>query len=272
MPNIEVQRNLSLVDIARRLSPDKRKLLFQWTANNGPFIEDDRPAIDDDLFQFEEQDVTDLGLGEAARRILASRSAATFSPVQDIESRFAANPLTVVHGLVEEPIARVPVANFRKADELANALLRSMPTPRTWAELLDGCRERFDRLRISDYCDSALARHPYHPPAGRRIIELLDILQRMMNQMNNEGTLSEAGMKLRSTFFTGKTAWFSDESETRKRSPKAFTFPDPDGEGTLVCFWHGKISTPAFRVHFEWPASPPFRRLRIVYIGPHLNP
>ena len=111
-----------------------------------------------------------------------------------------------------------------------------------------------------------------HPPAGRRIVELLHVLQKMMNEMDKEGRLSEAGMELLRNFFIGKQAWFSDESESCKRSEKTFTFPDPDSEGTLVCFWHGKISTPAFRMHFEWPVSPPCERLRIAYIGPHLDP
>ncbi len=91
-----------------------------------------------------------------------------------------------------------------------------------------------------------------------------------MTEMNNDGRLSEAGEELRNTYFVGERSWFSDESETRKRSPETFTFPDPDGDGTLVCFWRDKVSTRAFRIHFEWPVSPPVRRLRVVYIGPHL--
>ena len=268
----KVRPEVTLLDIARRLPRDKFRMLLQWTAKKGPFMEDDRQEIDEDLFHFEEEDVTELGLGEAARRILASRPASTFSPVQNLKSRFIADPLIVTHGFLEEPIAIVPVGNFRGADELAADLLKSKPDPKTWTELLAESRERFNRLRIGEYCDSALAPYPYHPPAGRRIVELLDVLQKMMNEMDKEGRLSEAGMELLRNFFIGKQAWFSDESESRKRSEKTFTFPDPDSEGTLVCFWHGKISTPAFRMHFEWPVSPPCERLRIAYIGPHLDP
>ena len=270
MPHTEIRPGVRLADIGGRLSHDKRRLLFQWVGKKGPFIEDDRQATDDDLFLFDGEDVTDLGLGEAARRILATLPAATLSPVQDPASRFAADPLCVVHGLAEEPIGHVSVANFLETETLADALLAAGPEPTTWPELLADARARFDRLHIGGYCDGILARHPYYPPGGRRILDLLDVLQRLMTEMDSEGRLSPAGLELRNRFFVGKRAWFSGESEPRRNSPETFTFPDPDGDGTLVCFWHGKVSTPAFRIHFEWPASPPVRRLRIVYIGPHL--
>ena len=270
MPHTEIRPGVSLAKIGRRLPRDKRGLLFQWTGKKGPFIEDDRQATDDDLFLFGDEDVTNLGLGEAARRILATLPAATLSPVQNPASRFAADPLCVVHGLAEEPIGHVSVANFLETNALADALRAAGPEPETWPELLAEARARFDRLHIGSYCDGILARYPYHPPGGRKILALLDVLQRLMTEMDRDGGLSHAGLELRNRFFVGKRAWFSGESEPRRNSPKTFTFPDPDGGGELVCFWHGKVSTPAFRIHFEWPVSPPVRRLRIVYIGPHL--
>ena len=271
MPNTEIRPGATLAAVGRRLPRDKRGLLFQWTGKKGPFIEDDRQATDDDLFLFDGEDVTYLGLGEAARRTLAMLPAATLSPVQGPASRFAADPLCVVHGLAEAPIGHVPVANFHETNALADALRAARPEPDTWPELLAEARARFDRLRIGNHCDGILARHPYHPSGGRRILALLDVLQRLMTEMDDDGGLSRSGVELRNTYFVGERAWFSDESETRKRSPETFTFPDPDGDGTLVCFWHGKVNTPVFRIHFEWPVSPPVRRrLRIVYIGPHL--
>ena len=270
MPNTEIRPGVRVSAVGWRLPRDKRGLLFQWVSKKGPFIEDDPQAADDDLFLFEGEDVTNLGLGEAARRTLAKRPAAALSPVQDPASRFAVDPLCVVHGLEEEPIGRVPVTNFHETNALADALRAARPEPETWPELLAEARARFDRLHIGSHCDRVLARPPYHPPGGRRVLELLDVLQRLMTEMDSGGRLSEAGEELRNTYFVGERSWFSDESETRKHSPETFTFPDPDGDGTLVCFWHGKVSTRAFRIHFEWPVSPPVRRLRVVYIGPHL--
>ena len=270
MPNTEIRPGVRLAQVGRQLPRDKRELLFQWVSKNGPFIEDDRQAADDDLFLFDGEDVTDLGLGEAARRTLAERLSAALSPIQNPASRFAADPLWVVHGLEEEPIGHVPVANFRETNALADALRAARPELATWPELLAEARGRFDRLHIGSYCDGILAPHPYSSPGGRRILDLLGVLQRLMTEMGDDGRLSEDGEELRNRFFVGERSWFSDESKTRKRSPETFTFPDPDGDGTLVCFWHGKVSTRAFRIHFEWPVSPPVQRLRVVYIGPHL--
>ena len=127
--------------------------------------------------------------------------------------------------------------------------------------------------RIPTQSRLAVVKMGYHPPGGRRILALLDVLQRLMTEMDGDGRLSRAGAELHNRFFVGERSWFSDESEGRKNSPKTFTFPDPadpNGAKRLVCPWHGKVSTRAFRIHFEWPVSPPVRRLRIVYIGPHL--
>lgn len=267
-----VRPNLYIRDLGDKLPHDKRRLFFQWTATKGPFIDDDRQAIDQDLFLFgdDEVEVTDLGLGEAARRILSSFSAATLSPVHSSTSRFAVNPLVVVHGLHEEPLAQVPVPNYLEPNALADVIQADRPESKNWPELLSEARQRFDRLCIGDHCDHILSRQPYRPPQARRILELLDVLQRLMEKMDEDGELSAEGGRLHSQFFVGKSAWFSDESESRKLSPVTFTFPNPTGPGELTCFWHGKIRSGFFRLYFEWPVESPRERLRVVYIGPHL--
>ena len=270
MLGTRVRSNLCLRDLGDRLPPDKRRLFFQWTAKKGPFIDDDRQSIDQDLFLFGDDEVTDLGLGEAARRILSSFSAAALSPVHGLASRFAADPLVVVHGLLDEPLARVPVPNYLAPDALAEAIQKERPEPKNWPELLGEARRRFARLRIGDHCDQILARQTYHPHQARQILKLLGVLQRLMDEMGEQGELSAEGRRLRSQFFVGKNAWFTDETETRKQSPDTFTFPNPAGQGTLTCFWHGKIASGFFRLHFEWPVESPRERLRVAYIGPHL--
>ena len=265
-----VRSNLCLRDLGDKLPHDKRRLFFQWTATKGPFIDDDRQAIDQDLFLFGEDEVTDLGLGEAARRILFKFSAVAFSPVHSPTSRFAPDPLVVVHGLHEDPLTHVPVPNYPESNALADAIQADRPEPKNWPELLSETRQRFDRLCIGDHCGQVLSRHPYRPPQARRILELLDVLQKLMEEMDEDGELSAEGDRLHSQFFIGENAWFTDESEPRKHSPRKFTFPNPTEPGELTCFWHGKIRSGFFRLHFEWPVESPSERLRVVYIGPHL--
>ena len=270
MGGVRTPAGIPMSRAARELPRDTRLQLFEWIAKQGPFIEDDRQVIDEDLFFFEEDDVTDLGLGEAARRICADLRAATLSPVAKEGSRFSGNPLHVVHGLFDEPIAQVSVPNYTQSDPLVEVLRVLDPNPTNWHDFLEVCRHRFELLHIGPHCGETLGRFPYMPAAGRRIIELLNILQRIRAEMDTTGRLSPAGVELRNTFFTGQRAWFSDESAARKQRPRNFTFPDPEGGNSIVCFWHGKVSTAALRVHFDWPVERGAKRLRVVYIGPHI--
>lgn len=270
MLGTEVRPGLRLCDLGRSLPPERRRLLFLWTDKKGPFIDDDRQLIDQDLFLFGADEVTDLGLGEAARRMIFSFSTAVLSPVHSKTSRFFSDFLEVVHGLPDEPLARIPVPNYLNATKLSEAIEAESPEPTTWTELLTQARQCFDHLCIGEHCDQILARQTYRQHQGRRIRELLSVLQRVKAEMGEDGKLSAEGHNLCNQFFVGERAWFSDESKTRKRSPDLFTFPNPSGRGTLTCFWHGKISSDAFRLYFDWPVSDPGIRLRVAYIGPHL--
>ncbi len=270
MPATEVRPNLSLRDVGRQLARDKQRLLFRWTDRNGPFIDDDRQPMDEDLFWFGKDDVTELGLGEAARRTLSSLPAVAFSPVHSQASRFAADSLTIIHGLLEEPIADVKVPNYLESAALAKSIEAEQPAPKNWGELLTQARQDFDRLCIGDHCDQILSRQPYQSHQAERILKLLRVLQELVETMGEDGELSAEGRRLHSQFFVGKEAWFTEESETRRHSPRTFTFPNPTGPGELTCFWHGKIRSGFFRLHFEWPVESPRERLRVAYIGPHL--
>lgn len=270
MANTRVREGVLLRDLGQRLPRDQRHMFFAWTAKRGPFIDDDRQPAELDLFTFGEDEVTDLGLGEAARRILADQRAAVLSLVAGPSSRFAADPLVVIQGLADEVHDHVDVPNFLDAATLADAVQADRPDPTNWAEALSQARQRFDRLLIGDHCDRTLAKETFRPHQSRRLSELLAVLQALMEQMDHDGRLSAEGRKLRSKHFEGRAAWFSDESEGHKRHPERFTFPDPAGLGRLTCFWHGKMRSDALRVHFEWPPADPASGLRVAYIGEHL--
>ena len=266
-------RNAAGIDLfraAQKLPRDTRVQLFEWIAKRGPFIENDRQFIDEDLFFFDDVEVTDLGLGEAARRIRADLRAATLSLVGNKHSRFSGSPLSVIQGFPDEIIAEVPVPNYTESKSLVDVLRAMAPSPTNWHDFLDVCRHRFNLLHIGPHCDATLGRLPYMPVARRQIMELLNVLQRVRAEMNDAGQLSPQGLELRNTFFTGERAWFSNESESRRNRPRDFTFPDPGGGNDVVCFWHGKVSTAAIRIHFDWPVDPGARRLRVVYIGQHI--
>ena len=271
MPNTRVREGLLLRDIGRRLPRDERNLFWAWTGKQGPFIETDRQPADFDLFVFGEDDleVTCLGLGEAARRILSLQQASVLSPVGHSASRFAADPLVVVQGLHDEIHDHILVPNFLDVDTLAKAVHDHGPDPTNWTEALSQARRQFDRLLIGDYCDTSLSSETFRPHQSRRMSQLFTVLQTLMEEMGPDGELSAKGQELRSMHFFGEKAWFSGEGERNRQDPERYTFPDPAGAGKIICFWHGKIRSDFLRMHFEWPPADPGGRLRVAYIGRH---
>lgn len=269
LPTMEISPGQTVASVAWRMPRDRRQLLFAWVNKYGPFIESDRQFIEDDLFFFEATEVTDLGLGEAGRRVVAGHLTAVVSVIRR-QSRFKKSPLVVIQGFPEEPISKVEIENYWEGAELTKTLRLHMPEPRTWAELLTQCRSRFERLVIGEYCDDVLRRYPYRPESGRMAIRLFGVLNDLMGEMKADGSLSQRGERLRQRYFVGRKAWFSDESRGRKANPKRFTFPDPTGRGELCCYWHGKIRSSGYRVHFVWPVPTPGDPLKVVYFGPHL--
>jgi hypothetical protein len=93
------------------------RLVLTWLANSGPLWDDERFPNPDDYFHFEGADVTDQGLGEAARRRLVLIEAGVFSFPHGT-MRFRVTPLLVGHGLPEDPIDEVSVPNVWSLEEL----------------------------------------------------------------------------------------------------------------------------------------------------------
>src|SRR5688572_3882741 len=58
---------------------DLRAAVFAWLDKTGPFLEDDRAPEEDDYFECLQHDVTNAGLGEAARRIKREELAMSIS-------------------------------------------------------------------------------------------------------------------------------------------------------------------------------------------------
>ncbi len=254
-------------------SEDVRRLLLQWLTTFGPFLDDDRQAEPDDYFEFEGADVTDQGLGEAARREKYAESAGVFSFISN-KLDFARSPLQVQHGLAEEPFGFFDIANVWDLNELEQRAKDALPEPTSWDELIQYCRQSYDRLTIPDSVLDRLSRETFYPTVAHRTVALLRVLQAMMEGRNpNDGKLSPGATELRQDHFVGEKAWFTDESHANKANfARELTFPDPDDSTTTIfCPWHGKIKTPQFRVHFQWPVPVGQEKLNVVYIGPKIT-
>ena len=81
--------------------------------------------------------------------------------------------------------------------------------------------------------------------------------------------------QLQSLLMVGDRARFTDSSDTEKRNRRfaeAMTFNHPETSERVFCSWHGKIQTPQYRIHFEWPMPDhQDRKLFVAYIGPKIT-
>ena len=248
-----------------------RQSILQWLTRQGPFLDEDRQIVEDDYFSFQGYDVTNQGLGEAARRRFANRQAGTFSFVGG-KVDCTADPLTVQHGLDDAPIGQIDVANSCSLEDLEARILAGLPSPSSWEALLGRCRIKYGSLAFSDKILGGLRGEPFSAYVCERTFALLDVLHAYMESRLPNGERSPRSHEIVQTHFVGDKAWFSDESETNKISFRnELTFVDPaDQTKRIFAPWHGKIKSPQFRIHFEWPISPEVDRIKILYIGPKI--
>lgn len=243
--------------------------VLAWLTKYGPFWDDDRHQSHDDYFEHSGQDVTNEGLGEAARCLMAGSEAIS---VSFPNGGFDYSPVVIVQGLPDEPLAKIPVQNLWNFSQLQGSALASMPAACNWNQMLEQAQVRFDSISFSPQSVEALANQPFSVYVVERVFELLRVLNEFMQCRNTDGTYASRNQELIDQHFSGTKAWFTDESVTNKRDFKTeMTFPDYERQGESVfCSWHGKIKSPQYRIHFEWPVAAR-TKLRIFYIGPKIT-
>lgn len=243
--------------------------VLAWLTKNGPFWDDIRQSNSEDYFEYAGQDVTDQGLGESARCQLAGKVSCS---VSFSDGGFNFTPVVIVQGLPEEPISVITIENIWDHLQLQNSALAAIPSPHNWQQMLEQSQIRFDRLVFSPKCIDQLTMQPFSAYVVERIFELLRVLNEFMECRNPDGTNTSRNQEIIDQHFSGDKAWFSDESLTNKRNfENELSFPDFEAPGNKVfCSWHGKIKSPQFRVHFEWPVASNLK-LRVFYIGPKIS-
>lgn len=248
------------------------RTVMSWVDRNGPFIEDDREAVEDDYFEFAGMDVTDSGLGEAARRIAVGTDAATFSFAGgDVD--FSGDPLVVDHGLAEDRLGSYNIGNVVDPERLVEMARESEPLPNSWPALVERARDRFPNLKIGDLHEiKALAHEPFDASLRDRFLELLRILDAYVAERQPDGSEGPRAREIIDTYFSqGDRSLFTGESSTNETAfEKELTFRRTSGE-RIFAPWHGKVSHRFFRLHFEWPLEVGRKELEIFYYGPKIT-
>jgi len=254
-------------------SRDTKSLILSWINKNGPYWDDDRSSNDDDYFEHNGVDVTDLGLGECSRRILLNKDSAVVSLLSP-SSNFNCNTLDIVQGLPQEPLALIQVSNISDTISLQKCAEKTRERPKNWATAIEYLREKFDCLAISYEVEEILQPHPFSSYVVERLEELLGVLHHLMESRDEQGRYTDETNQIITKHFSGDKAWFTDESNKNKNKKKfkdQLTFKDPlNPDETIFCPFHGKIKTPQFRIHFLLPEAED-KLLRVAYIGPKIT-
>lgn len=250
---------------------DLRTAAFTWLDRTGPFVDDDRMDEEDDYFEYADAEVTETGLGEAARRIKSGEDCAAYS-FEGGATDYAVDPLEIDHGLPEERYGRYTVRNHWRPQGLVDHALASGPPIASWQALVEGARARFRHLEITDlHANAMLAREPFEASVRDRALALMGMLDEYMAGRGDDGVEGPRSKAVIDAHFKGERAYFTGESATNEQKfRRELTFVAPGGR-EMFAPWHGKISHRFFRMHFEWPLPPERRTLAILCLGPKIT-
>jgi hypothetical protein len=139
----------------------------------------------------------------------------------------------------------------------------------SWTELLEWAARECTHLFLSPDIPKQLPVQ-FHPNVAQRSKVLLRALNRMI-ELRKAGDEQEFN-KMHSDWMQGKLARFSASSEAELNDfSRELTFRNPKSGQNIQCSWHGKIKTPQYRIHFEWPLPEGAEQLFIAYIGPKIT-
>jgi hypothetical protein len=275
LASAQVMRGMNMQEVANSLSIDERRVLMRWLTQEGPFWEDVRVHTADDWMEWNGEIVTDTALGEAALCCLygIDRRLVSFAP-----SNWEFSPVAVSHVIDSDIRRAVEVVNYWDPDIVERDLRGAPRQLASWQNLAVEARNRFATIKMGDDAFEPLSGCPFSLSAARRILSILEILDRFAQCFDVQGERSREGHEVYRDFFTGKKgdggrgALFSDSSDDEKaKFATEMSFRHPENRSNkLFCPWHGKIQTPPLRVHFSWPVRSG-EVLYVMYVGPKIT-
>jgi hypothetical protein len=254
-------------DALRSLKPDQRTRLLVWLDKQGPFW--DRPARHGagEYFECQSEIVTETGLAEAAHM---SREGESPVAVSFPDSRFVAPLLDVTwhqgpHGTISISVANAVTTEAVK--EVASSCEQDFAN---YEELIRWAQTECQYLALvrKDILDQMGTTFiPAVAKRGRELLAALNAIAEALSTNDEEGYTA-----LCSEWLTSKR--FSDSSQGEKNDKEFATrmrFKHPCTGNFIWCYWHGKVSSGFYRLHFEWPPPLKTRRLFVAYFGPKLT-
>jgi hypothetical protein len=257
---------------------DLKNLIFAWFNNAGCFWNNPPKHDPGEYFQCNGAVVTETALGEAAMLHWIEDSTET-DTVSLNPSNFDADPLRVDWLERKGVNLEFAIRNHIACSSLPARLSALEKPAQNWDQLVGMLEKKCPSLLLSDEIVNQLG-SCFYPNVAKQSIVLLQNLNAMITakRAGNESLFND----LRSKWMVGDEARFTDSSDSEKKDFAAKMWFKHSMTGqSIFCSWHGKIQTPLFRIHFEWPMpkgvyqkekeTDEFQKLFIAYIGPKLT-
>jgi hypothetical protein len=265
----QVTRGEHMTAAVKALPLDEQRAVMAWLCQHGPFWDDDRQHGREDWYECAGEIVTETAVGETAHCLLhgIERGLVSLQP-----SDFVYDPVPVERVFEDDNRAHVDVRNYWEPEAVEACLAAAPPALASWAALEELSISRFVHLRFAGNAFEPLRTQPFKQGVAERILVRFEVLHRLKQCFDEDGSRTEDGHALYQQHFTGDKGWFSDSSDAEKAdftSELTFHHPDAPGE-SLFCTWHGKVKSPQYRIHFSWPVtarSPVY----VVYVGPKIT-
>lgn len=243
----------------------KTRLLL-WLDREGPYWDDNRLHSDSEYFECCDEVVTDTGAAEAAACHAEGGATWLFSITP---SKFQARPLQVRWLGRAAGDLTLDLPNGWTLEHAAECFSSFERPLAAWSELLDWAARECPNLDLSPEILEQLPTQ-FIPNVANRSQVLLGALNEIVGHLKTGN--QSAFNQLRGEWMQGDRARFSPSSESELNEfSKELTFRNARTGQDVLCSWHGKIQTPQYRIHFEWPLPEGEERLFVAYIGPKIT-
>jgi hypothetical protein len=267
--NIEVINGRKFSQVVLSDAPrDLKQQIMSWVSKNGPFWSDQRTNNEDDYFEYNQIDVTDLGLGECARKTIVREHVSSYS----FSGVYNLSPLPIQHGIDGDILGLHEVTNLWTTEKLIESEQNARPIPTSWFEAIEQFSLMYPKLIYPDSLLTQISCLPFNLTVLNRMKELSRVLSDYLASRTPEGNLTHKSHEILQQYFHGDKAWFSDETDKDvAKFEHQLKFIDVRDNKKKLYRYHGKIKTPQVRVYFEWPITPDQDDIQIVYFGPKIT-
>ena len=253
-------------------------LILTWFNKAGPFWDNPPQHDPGEYFQCNEIVVTETALAEAAMCSWLEDAAET-DTVSMLPSSFPVDPLRVDWLRSPKVDLDFSIRNHTQTGSLP-ARLQALEKPvQNWPDLINLLKQKCPNLLISPDIVKQLGLC-FYPNVARQSLKLLKLLNDLVT-LKRSGD-EQAFNTLQINLMVGGEARFTDSSDNEKLEYKdAMTFLHPVTRQKVFCTYHGKIQTPLYRIHIEWPMpekvyrkekdTDEYQKLLVAYIGPKLT-